>query len=952
MASKLKARLKDLTENDESLKVLYYQWGFDELVIGSALKSVIDTFKHYSLHDESHSQQILINIELVLGEQGIKALTASDIWLLLESAYLHDVGMVIPYADKVELLKDGTLIDFLENDASTEAKRILEILKNTSGDASLPAKEALEIAEKFNQIVAESFRKSHADRAKKIIKAPELIGLRSPRTTLISERIWDICADICRLHGSDFEAVMQLPQKQNGIGNDFFHPRLIACLLRIGDLLDLDNNRFCPVMSCLTGHTPRSTKAHQDKHRSIEKLLFDHNNIDITAVCETPEGYDEARKWFDYIEQEINNQTSRWAEIKPNDKFPALPTVGILDVGLKGWDLNGKKRPQFNIAAERALKILQGENIYTERSDVFRELIQNALDATLIRIWLSEFKNINPNPSPQELSTAAKKGYPIVISIEEVPEHCTNQLQCFKITIEDQGIGFSAAELREFQEVGTPASKRSRNRLIAEMPEIMKPTGAFGIGFQSIFTRTNEVTIKTVSAREYHQKEIIIKTDETKAPTTVQIRDLATESDQIYKPHTKIEFNLTTESLPEFSGVIRGSIKPYDPINETGNIALLQCSAEILSAAHGPCPITLKIKNQEIPAGNDIKNGFYYSAKEKIGIKRISAIDESQKYSSNLNQHIYFRWAYCHSKDTHGSGVNTRWLAYDAHIFGYEAAKIMPLNRKNIFKSIQAEIYTKITNAVSEALANSELNNSEFADAFLEMHNKNNTERWKSLYLGGRTLDEITQKNVIIFDTDTSSETIDTHIENDRAIIRLYPINFWSDRTTALLIKHISNATHGAKLMNFALRAPSIDPASHTCQIEFTRSAQHEIDLQTFMAPFLSRLKEHYKSNNNDYIFKRFLLPTSKRFDKLSIKKSGINEAIGNPSLGIYSETFPTLIFPFTIKEGEWAQDDTATLQKIVEYTFQYRTDKETTKQQIEDCYEQYIAEIGTILPA
>ncbi|MEY4588653.1 MAG: hypothetical protein RL497_729 [Pseudomonadota bacterium] len=72
MASKLIAMLKELTDKDESLKILQYQWGFDELLIGNALKSVIDTFKHYSLHDESHSQQILVNIELILGEQGIK----------------------------------------------------------------------------------------------------------------------------------------------------------------------------------------------------------------------------------------------------------------------------------------------------------------------------------------------------------------------------------------------------------------------------------------------------------------------------------------------------------------------------------------------------------------------------------------------------------------------------------------------------------------------------------------------------------------------------------------------------------------------------------------------------------------------------------------------------------------------------------------------------------------
>ena len=83
-------------DKHEHLKLLASQWRFDKELISKALQNISSLFPHYSRHDASHSKQIIVNIERMLGER-ILHLTATDMWLILESAYSHDIGMVITH---------------------------------------------------------------------------------------------------------------------------------------------------------------------------------------------------------------------------------------------------------------------------------------------------------------------------------------------------------------------------------------------------------------------------------------------------------------------------------------------------------------------------------------------------------------------------------------------------------------------------------------------------------------------------------------------------------------------------------------------------------------------------------------------------------------------------------------------------------------------------------------
>lgn len=94
-------------ENAEAGKFLQ-QWHVAKTHVPQLLNTISHYFPHYSLHDSTHSETILNNIELIMGAEVIDKLSIVDLWLLLSASYYHDLGMVITRDDKLECLKEGS----------------------------------------------------------------------------------------------------------------------------------------------------------------------------------------------------------------------------------------------------------------------------------------------------------------------------------------------------------------------------------------------------------------------------------------------------------------------------------------------------------------------------------------------------------------------------------------------------------------------------------------------------------------------------------------------------------------------------------------------------------------------------------------------------------------------------------------------------------------------------
>ena len=285
---------------------------------------------------------------------------------------------------------------------------------------------------------------------------------------------------------------MRLPfSESSGCGTEDCHPLYIACLLRLGDLLDIDSNRVSDVLLSTLSHIPADSSLYNDSNRSITHLRIDRSIVEITAVCENYAVADIMNRWFQWLNEELIFQMKNWHKIVPDNSYGYLPTVGELNVELKGFDtFDGKNRPSFDIDTTKAIELLQGTGLYKEPSQCIRELLQNSTDATYLRIYLE-------NPAVADFDTFKKlcKSYPIDITLKK--KNRDEQYVYWEVILEDHGLGMSKEDLQYLSKTGSSSKNRAKKKIIDSMPAWMRPSGIFGIGFQSVFLITEQVEIRT-----------------------------------------------------------------------------------------------------------------------------------------------------------------------------------------------------------------------------------------------------------------------------------------------------------------------------------------------------------------------------------------------------------------------------------------------------------------------
>lgn len=515
MASKLIAHLKSRVLNDSSLSVLEHQWGFDEQLTSKALQNISSLYPHYSRHDSSHSRQILVNIERILGQDRIKSLTATDTWLILEAAYWHDIGMIVTddeYKEASQSEDFKLFVEEIKEDIHHPLFNLCQSFEITKGSWEFKEIFPHNTINKFRELFAEWFRKIHASRSYDTVMSPwEKCGLSSPRTELIPRRLFRILGSICEMHGAPFTKLIDeqkgLAYREVGIGTDDCHPRFVASLLRLGDLLDIDDNRFCPVMCKVSGSDrPYLSKIHEAKHRSIRHFRLDPSQIEVTCVCigknfeEQIDTYLETAYWFNWLEEEIKNQMTNWTKISPSKEFGLLPTIGEIKISFENENffLPFDSRPEFGISPKKATEILQ--SLYKDQFSCIRELLQNSVDSTLIELFRTG--NIEYSDNLKQVYEKAKE-FEIELTLEEIqnPNSQDNKHDYFLLKIRDKGCGISISDFKHMLKIGDSAHNKSKKSLVQKMNPIHKPSGNFGIGFQSIFLLTDKVTIESYCKR-------------------------------------------------------------------------------------------------------------------------------------------------------------------------------------------------------------------------------------------------------------------------------------------------------------------------------------------------------------------------------------------------------------------------------------------------------------------
>lgn len=520
---------------------LFIAWSCAKTDIPQILSQIPFGFPTFSRHDESHSEKIIEIIEQLLGNEGINVLSPTDTFMLLMAAYSHDIGMYLSYSRLIEeflLPENQTELNKLTKHRDKVVAEAAQLIKynwtNINEDRNVWI-HALEISNAIRILTAQIMRKKHAERSYDYILNDENISkkLHLDEYSMLKKSL----AKIAHLHGTDFQNIfMELDQEDNGVMGAFdkWHPRFVACMIRQGDLLDISDNRFNLYTIHQIKELPDISSTHKQKHECIEKLNICKEIITATFNCPNDAVYREVAKWCEMLCEELKEQRLHWNDIVPEELsrisfFPPYTKKGNDGIKIlfqRKSDINpALMNLQFNISSQKTFEMLKGGSIYENPGLVFfREIVQNALDATKLQIWndldAPLFYNLPHLKQPikhrkdihfsDDIPKEIFDNYPINLKVDY-----DKIKQIVSVTCEDCGSGISEESLiRMTSQVGT--SRRADKdyvKTVAEMPYFLQPTATFGLGLQTIFYVADEFTVETrCPGNEEKTRRIVFRT--------------------------------------------------------------------------------------------------------------------------------------------------------------------------------------------------------------------------------------------------------------------------------------------------------------------------------------------------------------------------------------------------------------------------------------------------------
>ena len=539
----LENHLRKIAECDETVKNLESVFNIQKQKVTRYISSVVTSFPTYSTHDAVHSMNIISAIEKILGEKTVKRLSGIDTFLILMCAYMHDTGMLYSDEEVTRLWETEEFTEFLK--CSIERTDEVGNAAKSINKAEMGEKcSVLEIRRAVAVILMEYFRPRHGQRIKHITDArtSEFGSLLSIDDSFLPDRIIHNIYRISMAHNWTFEDILKEMPLSDSFGAEEFHPRMIAYLIRMGDLCDMDNNRFNGVGIKVFGNLGEENLAHYFKHKSVETLHISSDEIQVVAnvsyemiqrECEDnwlksmdkvdrdsvmknvfQNTVKEHINWKSWMEQEITSGKMHSMELFPDKKYISVPELKykILIDGEESESTH--KNLKFLFSSEKAFKLIEGISIYQNNKLIFvRELIQNALDATKIQIYRSlcdrgfEF---DEKTSPFDV----EREFPNIFEEHAIIIHTEYNSKTEKVyfSIKDKGIGISVNEFKQnILTTGRSWPQRQEyQEEIRRMPAWLRPTGAFGIGLHTVFSVSDSLMIQTKSDSENTANEMTL----------------------------------------------------------------------------------------------------------------------------------------------------------------------------------------------------------------------------------------------------------------------------------------------------------------------------------------------------------------------------------------------------------------------------------------------------------
>lgn len=455
------------------------------------LKTVIKNMPEFTLHDETHIFNMLAILGKIIPVSTLENLSVPDLFMLVLSVLLHDIGMapeekyILAWKNQLsedeydeELRKENEVFSRFR---MTYTHQLADIDRLTSqGD-----KGKAQLLEDF--IVTEYIRTTHSVRARKII-ANNWAGKITYQDTDLTEDL----ASICFSHNENYTYLLNMETFRLCGQDTYLCLPFVATMLRLADIIDFDPKRTPTVLfSHLAVKNPVSLIEWR-KHQSINAWTISSKKLVFSAQCEHPAIEAAILSFCDQIDDELRNGTVVLSNLADEGmdvdvsiyKVPLPPQIDRRKIGAKKDIISGNPiyryhDTKFSLSKKQIIDLLMGTKLYGKPEVALRELLQNSIDACLLRQKLSESWGVEYTPK-------------ITVSLY-------NKNDFDYLQVKDNGIGMNQHIIDSYYtNIGCSYySSREFSELMTSLKSSFTPISRFGIGILSCFMVCDSMEVTT-----------------------------------------------------------------------------------------------------------------------------------------------------------------------------------------------------------------------------------------------------------------------------------------------------------------------------------------------------------------------------------------------------------------------------------------------------------------------
>jgi len=346
----------------------------EKLVEYAAGKLILvrETFPDYTMHDQKHAENVVAMVEQLLGPD-LNTVTPLEAAMLILAAYFHDIGMVYDPAELSALVEEEDFREFLDQNPAAYVQ--------VRGADEIPL-----------DVIVGYCRARHAERV-----SEHLFQLEPDTLAWDGVSITEGLATLCQSHNEPLDHLRSEKFSTTFLGACDL--RMCAILLRLADILDFDQTRSPVAVYAhlrLANETTGSraiSNTEWSKHLASRGFRFPSPrtpNYALIALASPrqPAVEHAIRKFLDLVEEELRG--CRILLDFCDQRWQSLTLPGTID--RRGIMSTGYRYGQYRFSLNRhaVLHLFTGDQLYGNPYAFIREMLQNAIDACRLNIYLHD----------------------------------------------------------------------------------------------------------------------------------------------------------------------------------------------------------------------------------------------------------------------------------------------------------------------------------------------------------------------------------------------------------------------------------------------------------------------------------------------------------------------------------------------------------------------------------